>query len=201
MDDPVTQWINDLAGGDEEAAAKLWREYYVRLVRQAKAGLRGVPLRFADEEDAALSAFNSLCDGLAAGRFPRIDDRDCLWRLLVTITARKASALRKYHYRRKRGGGRVRGESCFDAGKGESEAAGIAQVLGREPSPEYAALTREQYDHLMGLLEDDEHRRVAFYNLAGYTNEETAALVGLSLRTVKRRLAAIRRVWEAESPP
>ncbi len=198
MDDPVTQWINDLANGDREAAERLWREYYLRLIGQARKSLRRAPLRFADEEDAALSAFNSLCRGIETGRFPRIDDRDCLWRLLVTITARKVAALRRYHLRQKRGSGTVRGESCFDGANTESEAAGIARVLGREPTPEYVAQTHDEFDRLMGLLQDDEHRRIAYYNLAGYTTEEISALVGLSLRTVKRRLVAIREVWQSE---
>ena len=34
----------------------------------------------ADEEDVALSAFDSLCRGAVEGRFPRLDDRNDLWR-------------------------------------------------------------------------------------------------------------------------
>ena len=36
------------------------------------------------------NAFHSFFRGVAAGRFPQLDDRDNLWRLLVVITARKA---------------------------------------------------------------------------------------------------------------
>ena len=35
--------------------------------------------RLADEEDVALSAFDSFCRGAEQGRFPRLDDRDDLW--------------------------------------------------------------------------------------------------------------------------
>ena len=38
------------------------------------------PRAEADEEDAALSAFNSSCLGVAQGRFPQLADREDLWR-------------------------------------------------------------------------------------------------------------------------
>ena len=62
----------------------------------------------SDEEDAALSAFDSLCAGLARGQFPQLADRDDLWRLLVVITTRKVQAQARRRLRQKRGGGQVR---------------------------------------------------------------------------------------------
>src|SRR3954452_5578865 len=86
----VTRLIDALAGDDvDTAAAKLWQCYFDRLVRLAHARLRAAPRGAADEEDVALSAFNSVCRGAAQGRFPGLGDRRDLWRLLVTITVRK----------------------------------------------------------------------------------------------------------------
>ena len=45
------------------------------LVRLARAKLGALPRGESDEEDAALSAFHSFCQGAARGRFPRLDDR------------------------------------------------------------------------------------------------------------------------------
>ncbi len=59
----------------------------------ARTGLRGAARRVADEEDAALSAFDSFCRRAAQGQFPDLKDRDGLWALLVVITARKAAEL------------------------------------------------------------------------------------------------------------
>jgi hypothetical protein len=67
----------------------------------------------ADEEDIALSALNSLYDGVQAGRFPRLNDRDDLWKLLVTIACRKTNAFCDRHFAKRRGGGQVRGESAL----------------------------------------------------------------------------------------
>ena len=63
----VTHWIGDLKGGDLAAAQPLWERYFARLVQLARAKLKatrhGSPVE--DEEDAALSAFNSFCEGAA----------------------------------------------------------------------------------------------------------------------------------------
>ena len=58
----------------------------------------------ADEEDAALDAFNSFLAGVVRGRFPQLNDRDDLWRLLVVLTVRKAIGQRRDLTRQKRGG-------------------------------------------------------------------------------------------------
>ncbi len=85
----VSRWLGDLKAGDAAAAQPLWERYFARLVGLARAKLRGARRggAAADEEDAALSAFNSFCAGVACGRFPQLADRDDLWRLLVVITA------------------------------------------------------------------------------------------------------------------
>jgi ECF sigma factor len=63
------------------------------------------------DEDAALSAFDSFCASVAAGRFPQLADRDDLWRLLVVITRRKVLDQAQRRMRQKRGNGRVVSES------------------------------------------------------------------------------------------
>ena len=88
----VTRWIGDLKAGDGAAAAALWERYFDRLVRLARKRLASRAGGVEDEEDAALSAFESFCAGLARGRFTELGDRDDLWKLLVVITARKAAA-------------------------------------------------------------------------------------------------------------
>src|SRR4051812_18246510 len=98
----VTRWLGQLRAGDAGAAGPQWERYFRRLVALARARLHSAPRRAADEEDVALSAFDSFCRGAGQGRFPHLDDRDDLWRLLVTITARKALHLRRDEGRKKR---------------------------------------------------------------------------------------------------
>src|SRR5207237_8366739 len=103
----VSEWIDRLKAGDPVAVECLWGRYFERLVGLARNQLRGTPRRAADEEDVALSAFDSFCRGMERGCFPELLDRHSLWRLLVTLTLRKANALRREEQRQKRGGGRV----------------------------------------------------------------------------------------------
>ena len=195
-DDEVTRWLGQLAEGDEAAAQRIWDRYYGKLVHLARRKLGDVNRRMADEEDVVLSAFHSFCRGVAAGRFPRLDDRHDLWKLLVTVTARKAVAQMRRTYRQKRGGGAVRGESFFECGDSSNRNAGIGDVLGEEPTPELAALLSEQCEQLLDRLEDESLRKIALAKLEGYNNEEIAVQLGCAPRTVERRLAQIRQRWK-----
>src|SRR5262245_32657004 len=57
----VTPWLRRLKAGDRGAAEPLWQVYCHRLIALARARLRDAPRRAADEEDVALSAFDSFC--------------------------------------------------------------------------------------------------------------------------------------------
>ena len=153
----VTQWIGDLRTGDrDEASRLLWQRYFERLARLAQGRLRTAARGSADGEDVALSVFDSFFQGIAAGRFPDLGNRDDLWRLLVTITARKAHNQRRNEGRQKRGGGRVVGEGAL-AGANPMGDDFMAQVVGNEPTPEFAAMLTDEYRRLFGSLS----RRVA----------------------------------------
>jgi len=184
----VSRWIAGLKAGDAEAARPLWDRYFADLVRVARAKIRQArrPGADEDEEDAALSAFESLCAGLARGSFPRLVDRDDLWRLLVVITARKAWAQAERRGRQKRGG-LVR-----------SDAGALDHLAGSGPTPEFAATVAEEYGRLLGSLGDDGLRQVALWRMDGYTVDEIAERLGCARRTVARRLDLIRKTWTAD---
>jgi DNA-directed RNA polymerase specialized sigma24 family protein len=187
----VTRWVAALKQGDQSAAQGLWEAYFRRLVGLARARLHDSPRRIADEEDVALSAFDSFCRGAQAGRFPRLADRDDLWQILVLITVRKSIDLRHYEGRPSRGMGKVR--SLTELSWAQLEAMG-----GDEPTPEVAAQLAEEYRRLLAQLGDRTLQRVATYKLEGYTNHEIAARLGCITRTVERKLARIRAIWAYE---
>jgi DNA-directed RNA polymerase specialized sigma24 family protein len=192
----VTTWVEQLRAGNRAAARHLWDRYFPRLVGLARRKLRGLPRRAADEEDVALSALASFCRGAEQGRFPRLEDRDDLWALLMVITARKAIDLRQREGRQKRGGGRVGGESVLDELLGDEDGArGISQKVGKEPTPEIAAQVAEQFRVLLALLPNEEVRSVALRKMEGYTHDEIAAAIGCAVVTVGRRVELIRSVW------
>jgi DNA-directed RNA polymerase specialized sigma24 family protein len=192
-EESVTDWIGQLKAGDSAAAEQLWGRYFERLVGLARDQLRGTPRRAADEEDVALSAFDSFCRGAEHGRFPELLHRDNLWRLLVTITLRKAHDLRRNEWRQKRGGGEVLTESELPV------EAGLEQFVSREPSPELAAQVAEQCRRLLGCLDDAALQSLALWKMEGYTNDDLAARLGCGLRTVERKLRLIRQLWREEA--
>src|SRR5258708_36284670 len=109
----VVGLIERFKAGNPDAANDLWQRYCDRLVRLARRKLGRLPRRMVDEEDVALSAFNSLCAGAVKGRFPDIADEKRLWGLLVFITAQKAADCINHQVRIKRGAGKVRRHSAL----------------------------------------------------------------------------------------
>ena len=198
----VTQWIDRLKAGDPDAAQKLWERYFRRLVGLARKKLRGGACRAADEEDVALSAFDSFCRGAEQGRFPKLHDRLDLWQLLVLLTARKAADLAQHERRQKRGGGAVLDEAALP-GPADSSAQGAAleQIEGPEPTPAFAAQVAEEWQRLLRILDDRALEAVALWKMEGYTVEEIGERLGYAPRSVKRKLQMIRTLWEKEVAP
>ena len=196
-DGSVSRWIAGLKGGDEVAAQRLWERYYRRLVGLARKRLRASRRRAADEEDVAQDAFHSFFKGVERGRFPRLGDRDDLWRLLVVITARKALDQLKHERSKRRGGGTPAADPSISP-VGAGPRADVGQVVGDEPTPEFAALVADECERLLGRLGDASLRRVAVWKMEGYSNAEIADLLGSSLRTVARKLDVIRTIWNQE---
>jgi DNA-directed RNA polymerase specialized sigma24 family protein len=180
----------------QPAVQLLWEGYFQRLVNLARRKLTGQPRAAADEEDVALSALNSFCRGAGQSRFPRLADRDDLWQVLVLLTARKAYRLIERERRAKRGGGRVRHLSAL-----ADEEAGVAEVIGREPTPAFAAQLADECRRRLDALTDPDLRTVALAKMEGRTNAEIAAQLGVVERTVGRRLGLIRMLWQEEGEP
>jgi len=195
----VSEFISRLGEGDPQAAELLWDEYFEKLVRYARRRLEGMSRRAADEEDVAISAFHSFVRGMEAGRFKQVDDRDNMWKLLVTITARKACAQRRREMAAKRGGGSVRGESVFQSpGDGAEGSAGIEKMGGREPTPELSHIFVENCREMLDCLQDETLKQVALLALEGYSATEIGQRLGFVRRTAERKLELIRKKWTAE---
>lgn len=195
----TSSWLAKLNAGDEQAAQKLWEDYYRSLVRLARKKLQDMPRRAADEDDVANSALKSFCLGMRRGQFPRIAERDNLWRLLVVITVRKASELKRRERRAKRGSGAIRGESALVRPGSSVEPAGLDQLIGLEPSPEMAFLMAEQFQQLLQRLENADLQRIARWKMENYSNDEIAGMMECSRPTVERKLRLIRTIWETQS--
>ena len=189
----ITHCIRLLKAGERAAAQQLWERYFQQLVGLARARLWGTSQRAADEEDVALSAFESFYQRAERGLFPQLNDRDDLWQLLAVITVRKAIDLARHEGRPTRGSGRVLVLS-------ELAELSPEEILAVEPTPEFAAQVADECRRLYGCLGDDTLRAVARWKMEGYTNAEIAAKLGCVPQTVERKLRAIRQLWAKEVP-
>jgi RNA polymerase sigma factor (sigma-70 family) len=179
----MDSWIDKLQTGDNAAAEDLWQRYYQRLVKIAYQRLSGSSKTMADEEDVVVSAFKSFFRAMEENRTPKLQSEDEIWRLLVTLTARKAIKQVRYESRDKRQG---------EAGKSQHDSVPVEELIGTEPSPEFVLAITDEYRQLNERLLDDEMRLIAFRKMEGYSNAEIAQELNTNLRTVQRRLAVIR---------
>jgi DNA-directed RNA polymerase specialized sigma24 family protein len=196
----VTKWLAQVKEGDRDAIQHLWERYFEKLVALARSNMRAAPRRIADEEDVAVSAMDSFFRAAANKRFPRLEDRDDLWVLLVTITLRKASKLVHFERRHKRGGGAPEADMAGAVGR-SGELPALEEIIDTEPTPELAAQAAEEYERLLGKLGDDTLRRVAILKMEGDSLEEIAQRIGYGLRSVHRKLDRIRALWAREVAP
>jgi DNA-directed RNA polymerase specialized sigma24 family protein len=187
----VSGWLESLAAGDEAAVGQLWERYFPPMVRLARQKLQQSRARMGDEEDAALSAFDSFCRHAQHGQYSDLRDHNSLWRLLATITARKVAHLVRDDARKKRGGGTV---TSFNTSKWKNRLDSDS-IFSREPDPEFAALMAEECAHLIGALSDRELENVALWRMEGYTVKEIAEKMDVVPRSIQRKLEVIRSIW------
>lgn len=194
----VTHLIQQLEMRDEAAASALWERYFRRLVGLARLRMGGAGRRVKNEEDVALSVLDTFCRGLEGGRFPNLQGRDNLWKLLVVLTVRKAQGVVREENRQKRrpkqSGVHVLAQA--DVPAGEEERDWLNEVVGREPEPAFVAQMTEEFNRLLDLLDNDTLRSIARLKMEGDTNAEIGLKLGCVERTVERKLEHIRKGWE-----
>jgi hypothetical protein len=197
----VTFWLQKLQSDDSLAPAIIWENVFDKLARIVRRRLeRGnLERRTRDEEDLALSAIKSLLVGVTDGRF-RLDNRNDLWRSLLWLAKCKIHKKREYDHAEKRGGGsELSGQAIktYDqrAFGDPEEGAGIGEIMGTSPSPEFAVLMLEAFEQL-----SDEEQAVAVLKMHGASHESIAKEMNCSTQTVTRRVNAIKRKWSPQHP-
>ncbi len=191
----VTEWLQAIEMGDEQAAQRLWERYYSSLLRIARSRLTGRVGRAFDEQDVVLNAFEACYRGLQSGRFPHINDRHDLWKLLISLTARKAIDGIRRETRQKRGGGQIFSEADLNRGP-DSDDQQMARVVGSEPTPEFAAMVAEDLQRRLDSLPNQVLRDICLWKMEGWTNDEIATRLDCTTRTVERKLELIRKHWQ-----
>ena len=109
----------------------------------------------------------------------------------------KATAEIRRNRTRKRGGGKVSGESALFHVDASHAPAGLDNLAGTDPTPEFAAEMAEQCARLLDSLPDD-CRQIALFKLDGCSNDEIAEKLNVAPRTIERKLASIRSLWQRD---
>jgi len=188
-DEPVTHWMRQLEAGQAEAARPLWEHFCQKLMDLANHKLSPQLRRTYDEDDVAVSAFHSLCRVIADRRASDLNDRVNLWRLLVTIAERKIASRLRDESRAKRNLWRTVGESCFVKLDGSGSV--FDQLPSLEPTPEFAAEFADLCGSLLDSLGNDLLCDIARLKLKNYDTDQIAEQLGISRRTVQRKLLII----------
>ena len=202
-DDSVTKWVGGVKCGDEEATRKFVDRYYEPIVEFVRRRLPPAARRSGDEEDVALSALDSFVERARDGQFSQVENRDDLWKLLLTISRRKATKHIAHETAQKRGGGLVRGDSVFDAADGSL--AGFDRVTGDVASPEEEIELRECVEQIVGFLEnleDQALKEIIILKSQGMTDQELARHFDCSTKTIerkRRRLSEKARKWAEQT--
>ncbi len=186
----VTAWFDGLYEGDEDAVTRLVERYLERLVGLGRQTYRrkfgNIPRPTEDEEDAALSAFDSFCAAVKAGQIRNLQNRHELWGLLVKIMIRKVYDQRDRITAKKRGGR----DSSMNV------ADGMDGVVSQLTGPEALAELRDTYRVAIDKLDDAELKQIAEMDLGGRTRAEIAEALRMTERTVYRKLVNIHEQWD-----
>ena len=194
VQEPVSLWIGQLAAADQDAARKLWEHFCQRLMTFARSHMSLSTRRTYDEEDAAVSAFRSLCKGIEAQRFPDIGDRGNLWALLVVITSRKISNQYRFEHQQRRNVKQTLSESMLQPSN-LPQINVLDSLESHEPTPAFAAEVADMSEYLMKLLPDADLKQLVLLKMEGHNNEDVAEIMKVTRRTIQRKLERIRRIW------
>jgi DNA-directed RNA polymerase specialized sigma24 family protein len=180
----VTQWIEAWRQGDDKAAFELWNRYFQPLVRLARRRLQDFHHLADAPEDVALSAFDAFCRATRKGRYPDLQDRESLWRVLIRILQRKANDAIAREMAEKRGGGRTRGDSALGT-------PGIGGVEDSDSGPDCGPLVAEEFQKLLDSLDDARMVETVQLSLEGREPDEIAKRFEVAPATVRRWLRLV----------
>jgi RNA polymerase sigma factor (sigma-70 family) len=177
--------IDGLRAGNVQAEHEFWRRYGDALQRLAEDRLSPKLQARVGPEDVAQSACRTFLRRARGGEF-QLPDCNALWQLLCVITLTKVREQARFHRRHKRS---IDREHPLDPGDGDSKAEGFEPADTRDDPEETLAIAEEMGRVLQSLDEDE--RQVVELKLQDLTNDEVAARLNLSERTIRRTLKSL----------
>jgi DNA-directed RNA polymerase specialized sigma24 family protein len=200
--DAFSQWLSDIAKGDNEAFRKLWDGYFLKMVSlsQNRFWRQGIPEGAFDGEDAAMAAMREFYEEMVDGKFPNISNREELQKELFTINKRKVIWWKRRCAAQKRGGGWVQVHEKSSPKKQlnyatiaalglevqfDDKQSGLNGLLHRRQLiPEQAASYNDDFIRRLKQLPDDTHRLIMLMIVAKFSVQEIADGLGCVRQTV-----------------
>jgi RNA polymerase sigma-70 factor, ECF subfamily len=181
-DEDWDRWIRGLREGSSLAAWEFCERYGEVLRRVADKRLSPGIRRRVEPEDVVQSACRTFLRRVQGGEF-ELRDGAALWHLLCAITLTKVREQTRFHLRQKRGvDHEVAGVlDPQDSTRGEPGPASPG------PTPAEAVAIADQLQTILEGL-DEEERQLVDLKLQDLTNDQVAARMGCSERTVRRLL-------------
>jgi DNA-directed RNA polymerase specialized sigma24 family protein len=194
----VTDWIESLKRGSDDASRKIWQRYVEQLVRAADRHLKDMPRRTVDGEDIAQEAFSGFFRGVQENRLSKLEDRDDLWQVLIALADRRAMDHMRRELGPQRGQGRTRGDSAMEQSgiPSASGTMGFDNLAGPAITPESSEALIRLIQQSFPELADEELQQIALDRTANYSIAEIARRHGIAPRSAERKLKLIRHIIE-----
>jgi RNA polymerase sigma-70 factor (ECF subfamily) len=180
---------NPWSTGDEDAARQLFDLYAEQLVLLARKRISQRLASRIDAEDIVQSSFRTFFRRCEEGQFT-FKDPDDVCKLLARITIHKTFRQIAFHKRAKR-------DATAEAPHGDEAQDVLLKLVTCDPSPEEAAIFLDQLEHFFSQL-GAEKLRILQMRMEGYSNVEIAAALGITDRTLRRRMEEVREIAEKE---
>jgi RNA polymerase sigma-70 factor (ECF subfamily) len=161
-----------------------------RLIGLARVHLGARLQHKVDPEDVVQSAYKSFL--ARYGDEALVVEGEGLWGVLTLITIRKCADRARYYQAECRDLQREGGAWCTP---GSNPASLVA--VGREPTPDEAAVLAETVAALLQQLNGDE-RRILELSLQGYSTQEISEETGRAERSVRRLRKRVRKYLEQQ---
>jgi RNA polymerase sigma factor (sigma-70 family) len=181
IDHSITDLLSGVKQADCAAIHAMFAKCYSRVVAIGHERLKRTPHRVFDQDDVANSAFREFLNRAAKGRFKKLENREDVWQVLTLLVGDKIADNLRHEGRKKRGGAEPK-----------VELKDVAEAVAALDDPSLEAEINDTRRFLLKELPSDDHRRVVELLDEGWTHEEIAAKLGLSVRTVDRRIEDVR---------
>jgi RNA polymerase sigma-70 factor (ECF subfamily) len=175
--------------GEGDIARAVFERFTRRLIGLARTHLDAQFQHKVDLEDVIQSVYKSFLIRYGDSPLPEAG-WDGLWGLLACITVRKCADRVRYHRAECRD---INREASAPAGAQDAEP--WRDAVGREPTPDEAAVLAETVEQLLRGMEGDE-RRIVELSLQGCSTQEISQTLGRAERSVRRLRERVRQRLE-----